>query len=689
MEKVWWENPMRVIQYNLQVKDTPEMVPDRIAQELVEDNANAVVINVGGIYAWYRSRVPYHHVNEFLPEQGDLLKELLEACHARDIRVIARFDFSQAEDRVFLHHPEWFVQQEDHTPLIRGKERMGDWSMLLTTCINGGYRNEEVAEPVLREVLGEYDIDGIFFNAPFGAECHCQRCKGKYEELYGEAMPENAIDWKKEWQSDCLRDNMRLLKKAVKEIRPDVPIILYYYGFDLIPGMEWPVDNLDDRYATADLICTEAQNVLSQGISRLPAIWKPMINMKIGNAVPGNPRPFGIIHSCPGMDWRHTGLPKREYLFWMAQVAANQGYLWHSVTGFHDTITDKRLLSAVREINGRIMRCEDKMVSAVSAAEVLLLWDGKKPASGWVEGMVNMQYQFDLMDLYHPDTERMKQYKTVILPDEFPVDETWVSVLEEYVREGGCLLIEKSKAENLHLLRDLAGIGEEAVESQPLTASYLRLETKDEKLRRGLEEVTFLPLRGSVLYTRCRAESAMLLSLVPPFAPMDGVGAPPERASLPAARTDLALVLSHPYGSGRVLTFAFSLSSLILAYHLEDHYLLMRNCLDYLCDSKEFEMEQNVAGLLTNVYHVGGDRILVHLINGIGQRPLVGGICCEDLKFTLRLPKGKVVEEVTADMEEEMVSWHQKGNMAEITLDRLQLWNMLTVRVGVREQGER
>ena len=32
MEKVWWENPMRVIQYNLQVKDTPEMVPDRIAR---------------------------------------------------------------------------------------------------------------------------------------------------------------------------------------------------------------------------------------------------------------------------------------------------------------------------------------------------------------------------------------------------------------------------------------------------------------------------------------------------------------------------------------------------------------------------------------------------------------------------------------------------------------------------------
>lgn len=63
---------------------------------------------------------------------------------------------------------------------------------------------------------------------------------------------------------------------------------------------------MDERYASADLICTEAQDVLSVGVKNVPAIWKPYINMKIGNAVPGYPRPFGIIHSCPGMDWRHV-----------------------------------------------------------------------------------------------------------------------------------------------------------------------------------------------------------------------------------------------------------------------------------------------------------------------------------------------------------------------------------------------
>ena len=681
MEKVWWEQPMRVIQYNLQVKDTPKMTPEKIAADLEADNANTVVVNVGGIYAWYQSSVPFHHVNEYLPRDRDLLQELLEECHARNIRVIARFDFSQAEDGVFLQHPEWFVRQEDGTPLIRGKERMGSWSMLLTTCINGGYRNEKVAVPVLQEVLRRYDIDGIFFNAPFGSECHCERCRIKYEALYGEPMPENAARWESGWQSVCLRDNMELIRRTVKEIREDVPVILYYYGFDLIPGENWAADNLDERYATADLICTEAQDVLSLGKDSTPALWKPMINMKIGNAVPGRPRPFGIIHSCPGMDWRHTGLPRAEYLFWMAQVMASNAHLWHSVTGFSDTITDKRLLGAVREINGRIRSCEDAMVQARSAAQVLLLWDGSTAASGWVDGMVNMQYQFDLMDCYHLDPARMKEYPVVILPDDFCLNEGLASQLEEYVRDGGHLVAERSGGKDFALLSGLIGAEDEVTESRPLTASYLKYETEDRKLRRGMEDVSYLPLRGRVLYLRAGKGAETLFTLIPPFAPMDGVGAPPERASLAAQQTDMAMVLSRPLGKGRVMTLAFSLSRLILDYHLEDHYLLLRNCLDYLCCRKEFEMERNVAGLLAWVYHGAEDTVLVHLVNGIGQRPLAGSIPYHDVKFMLRLPERKAVTGVKADIEKEEVAFAQDGDSVEITLSKLDVWNMVTVKL--------
>ena len=82
MEKnVWWKEPMRVLQYNLQVKDTPLMDAKKLAEQTVELAANVVVMNVGGIYAWYKSEVPYHHINEYLPAEGDLLADLIEEFH--------------------------------------------------------------------------------------------------------------------------------------------------------------------------------------------------------------------------------------------------------------------------------------------------------------------------------------------------------------------------------------------------------------------------------------------------------------------------------------------------------------------------------------------------------------------------------------------------------------------------------
>lgn len=162
-ERLWWQKPLRVIQDNLQVKDTPLMDPKRIAQDISDMAANTFVVNVGGIYAWYQSRVKYHHVNEYLPKDRDLLREIIDECHQRDIRVIARFDFSKTDDHVFQEKPSWFVRNIDKTPRIYGKDRPGNWSLLLSTCLNAGYRNDELAVPVIKEVLDLYDIDGIFF----------------------------------------------------------------------------------------------------------------------------------------------------------------------------------------------------------------------------------------------------------------------------------------------------------------------------------------------------------------------------------------------------------------------------------------------------------------------------------------------------------------------------------------------
>lgn len=133
-KKMWWDGPMRVMQYNLQVADTPGMDPEKIAMETEQLACNVVVMNVGGIYAWYPSKVKYHHINEFLPKDRDLLAELIRAFHSRNIKFVARFDFSITDDTTYLKKPQWFARKRDKTPYFRGEKRMGNWSLFLNTC---------------------------------------------------------------------------------------------------------------------------------------------------------------------------------------------------------------------------------------------------------------------------------------------------------------------------------------------------------------------------------------------------------------------------------------------------------------------------------------------------------------------------------------------------------------------------
>ncbi|WMJ88925.1 alpha-amylase family protein [Anaerocolumna sp. MB42-C2] len=677
VKKTWWQKPLRIIQYNLQVKDTPMMNPKKIAEDLKELEANAVVLNVGGIYAWYPSKIKYHHINEYLPTEYDLLEELLRECHNLDIKVIARFDFSKTDDYVYLEKPSWFVCDTDKKPRIYGKDRMGEWSLLVTTCVNGGYRNEDLAMPVVKEVLDNYKIDGIFFNAPHVEECHCGVCKSKYFNLYGKELPESKEDFEPDWASICLRDNIGKIYGLVKEIRPEVPVILYYSTFE--EGGKNRIDNLDDRYATADLICTEAQDVLSKGFKRIPQSWKPALNMKIGNSMDNTPNPFGIIHSSPGMDWRHTGMPIAEYLYWMSQVPANKGNIWHSLTGFNDTISDKRILHSVGLVNKRIKKCEPFMEDAVSLAQVLLLWNGSEAAMGWAEAMMNTQYQFDLLDELHLSLDKLKAYPVVLVPDNFNLTREVVTLLQDFVSDGGKLILENTNERMLTELADFIGIKQDKTTSPPLLASYIRFEAEGQGLKNSLNEVELLPHREKVLYCTPGTGTRTLLTLVPPFAPMDGVGAPPERASMCISHTDLPLCTLRDYKKGQVLFLPFELSKLALEYKFNEYYTLMKNCLDLMLgEQKQFSMDM-VGGLQAMVYG-GKERIMIHLVNGIGQRPLANNIPYHNLQLRIKPTSLKQINDVTSVIGESKINWEEKDGYITINLEQLDFWDMILIR---------
>src|SRR5256712_10332247 len=94
---------------------------------------DAVLLNGGGIVAFYPTEVPHHHRSEFLGAR-DLFGELAAAVRRRGMRVVARMDCNYAYEDALGAHPEWFERDRDGQP-----RRHGESTWLLKTCIFGPY----------------------------------------------------------------------------------------------------------------------------------------------------------------------------------------------------------------------------------------------------------------------------------------------------------------------------------------------------------------------------------------------------------------------------------------------------------------------------------------------------------------------------------------------------------------------
>ena len=676
MKTDWLNRGMRVMQYNLQIRDTLGMNPVKIAKETEKSASNAVVINVGGIYAWYRSKVPYHHINEYLPEGRDLLQELIDEFHKRDIKVIARFDFSLADDRTYLEHPEWFTRDKDMNPVIPGATRMGGWDQLLSTCALSGYRNEEVAAPILEEVLDNYAIDGIFLNAPVASFCHCEHCRKVYLEKYGKPMPDTQEELEPGWLSDCTKQNIDVLYKAIKGKNKDIPLILYYSPFtETVRGFgTFMRDSIYDRFATADYICCEAQDVLSAGAPFVPFTEKPSLTMKAGFEPESGKRPFGIIHSCPGMDWRHVGLPKAEYLPWMAQIPASNGVLWHSVTGYPDTIYDKNVMESASEINHMALKTEPDMEKAASYADVIVLWDGTYHSRDIGCLLMKNHIPFDIMPDFRMNRERLSGYPVAVIPAGFMshAGDEAAAIIREYAENGGHVVWEELDADVLASFSDILGIEKETKLSEYLAAAYMRFDDAAVGEGTGCDRMAF---RGSMRYCRLAGGRA-LATLIPPFAPLDVVGRPPERASIPVQHTNIPMVIENKCGKGSIVLLPYSLDELAAKYHMIQHVQFFGNLVK-MAGGRIIETDAP-CDVQTTTY-VTDASVLVHLVNEVGARPLLDTVAVHGIKLKVRIPGGCKVSKVRKVISGGELEFSMDGEFVSVVIPSLGVWEMLAV----------
>lgn len=236
----WWtQKRYRMIQNNLRDIDAC-MDVDRYVEYLKEFGANVCMVGCGGITAFHPTRLECQKTSPYL--RDDFFGKLLARCHENQIRVIARFDFSKAHSQFLNTHPEWFSRTALGDPVL--------FHDTAATCVNGPYQ-QELSLEILKEVISQYPVDGVFFNM-FGYQtydysgryvgiCQCESCKRRFLEYSGMELPageeetDPAFRRYKEFKRDTTTGLLNKIYRKVKQWNPEAAVCTYSHkGVDLV-----------------------------------------------------------------------------------------------------------------------------------------------------------------------------------------------------------------------------------------------------------------------------------------------------------------------------------------------------------------------------------------------------------------------------------------------------------------------
>lgn len=396
--KHWWTNyPWRMVQTNFREIDMDGIDAESYAQSLTDFGATVVTLNAGGILASYESKLPYHTVSKYLT--GSSLKEIVEACHKRGIRVIARMDFSKIPYEVYEQHPQWAFRTADGGIVNQNG--------FVQTCQNSEYQQERVMD-ILTELLTTHPFDGVYCNmSGFVATgydgriygmCTCDRCKADFKAATGMDAPVT-MDMKDpvtlrymSFQTGCGKKLRAKMTAAIKAISPEIAVDKVDYlrsesHTDIdIPIWVYSASSNARQTAFAGLVCDNASV------------------------------------DYMGFRYRESSVSPGVSALRQWQNLANAGTTSVYVIGRLDNHRDKSTFEAHRQVF-RFHKAQETLLTGLrSAAEVLLVMKSQQSRSdpesfGWIRALTASHVPFDEAKTSGVNEAALEGKKLVILAD--------------------------------------------------------------------------------------------------------------------------------------------------------------------------------------------------------------------------------------------------------------------------------
>ncbi len=109
-ELPWYRRTLRWGQTNITEIDAAEYDIAWWRQHWKRTRVQGVVLNAGGIVAYYPSKYPLHYRPPQLGDR-DLYGELAKAAHDDGLAVFARMDSGRTHEAFYKAHPDWFARR--------------------------------------------------------------------------------------------------------------------------------------------------------------------------------------------------------------------------------------------------------------------------------------------------------------------------------------------------------------------------------------------------------------------------------------------------------------------------------------------------------------------------------------------------------------------------------------------------
>jgi hypothetical protein len=577
-QQQWWiDEPIRWVQTNIRETDAG-LDAKRLIGRLAAMRANVLLMGMGGIAAYYPTKIQFHYTSPYLPPGQDMFGNVLRDAHAHGIRIVGRFDFSKTRQEVFKAHPEWFFRKANGEPVI--------YNGLYSTCINGGYYREQ-AMKILSEALEQYDMDGLFFNM-FGNQsrdysgrevglCHCDACKAKYRQMFGKDLPDKPDDDYRKFMFTSSREVAAEIGKLIRARRPRAGYFNYIQEF-------------------TDGIMSESNTALDRPLPLWPYSASDNVN-RARNSEPGK-MSINLCMQFVDYSWRFATVPGPEIALRLWENVSNGGALTFEVNGTLDQ-QDRQAVETASPIFQWLAANEQYYIRQESAARVLLL--GTPSKSGHIYNQNAYRGLFRLLSEEHVpfavsdnmDWLGKRQFDLVVAADWAPAE------LKQYVEGGGHVLVASPHpgfaiAPVLRSFNDIKG--------------YLRV--RDHAAFPSLKDTDLLMLNGP--FTEVESPTNPSLTLVPPS--MIG---PPEFVHIDMKDTHTPGVVFAQIGKGNAAWIPWDLGSLYYRESLPAHAGLFRDVMDRLNPNRQLRTNAHPLVEMTLMKQDG--RTLLHLINLSGH----------------------------------------------------------------------